>query len=112
MPTDDERREVARRVRFIPKSGKPVSFFVLARQLGLEPHPDFLTGSVYTSESVIRLADLIEPAPERTCRNDLKDSDRRNMWPIPHFKCSSCGGFFASYDFDYCPSCGAKVVDE
>lgn len=47
---------------------------------------------------------------ERTCRNDLKDSDRRNMWPIPHFKCSSCGGFFASYDFDYCPSCGARVV--
>lgn len=47
---------------------------------------------------------------ERTCHNDLKDSDFGNMWPIPHFKCSSCGGLFASYEFDYCPSCGAKVV--
>ncbi len=49
---------------------------------------------------------------ERTCCNDLKDSDFGNVWPIPHFKCSTCGGLFASYEFDYCPSCGAKVVEK
>ena len=45
----------------------------------------------------------------RTCHNGLKDSD---AWLIPRFKCSSCGVFFASYEFNYCPNCGAKVVDE
>ena len=110
MPTDDERREVARRIRFIPKSGKPVSFFVLARQLGLETDPDFLIGSAYTSESVLRLADLIEPAPERTCR-----MVHQFVSPLRRYRdfCSKCGWLFRVDDtYRYCPNCGAKVVGE
>lgn len=48
---------------------------------------------------------------ERTCCNDLKDSDFGGVWPISHFKCSTCGELFTSYEFDYCPNCGAKVVE-
>ena len=59
-----------------------------------------------------RAAEVWNTRAERTCHNDLKDSDFDNVWPIPHFKCSSCGDMFPTCDFDYCPSCGAKVVDE
>lgn len=74
-------------------------------------------GTCYSTSGVMQLSRPEAVAAwnrraERTCRNDLKDSDFGNVWPIPHFKCSSCGGLFASYEFDYCPSCGAKVVDE
>lgn len=48
---------------------------------------------------------------ERTCHNALKESDYGGVWPIPHFKCSSCGVMLAFYEFDYCPQCGAKVVE-
>ena len=46
---------------------------------------------------------------ERTCTNiDMFES----------FKCSECGGYIMNYDSeydispDYCPDCGAKVVEE
>ena len=50
---------------------------------------------------------------DRTFHNDLKDADCVGVLPIPYFKCSSCGGIFTTTcQFDYCPSCGAKVVDK
>ena len=125
MPTDDERREVARRIRRIPEKGKAVAFNVLADQLGLEFDPDFMSFSVCTPESVMHLAELIEPE-ERTCRMievetgevaDYSDTDE------VIFHCTSCHaerGIF-SYDEDgnvysqrpeYCPNCRAKVVGD
>ena len=70
------------------------------------------------ADAADRLADLIEPEPERTCR-DVGDGDK--------FVCSKCG---ASFDYEgrwdeptfwvddvaaaveYCPNCGARVVYE
>lgn len=114
MPTDDERREAAANIRNAANRVKD----------DLQDDPDYTPlAALYVVSCGIRrglphykdllhLADLIEPEPERTCHNDLKDSDYGGVWPIPHFKCSSCGGLFASYEFDYCPNCGAKVVSE
>lgn len=57
MTTDDERRAVARRLREIADGYEEVSYFDLARTLGL--------GAVsrygYDPDDVRRLADLIEP---------------------------------------------------
>lgn len=57
MPTDNERRAVARRLREIADGYEEVSYFDLARTLGL--------GAVsrygYDPDDVRRLADLIEP---------------------------------------------------
>ena len=65
MVTDDERRMVAGRLRGLTDSGNGVVWFLLERSLGLVPDPNFLHGSVLTNESVVRLADLIEPSCDR-----------------------------------------------
>ena len=64
-------------------------------------------GHYFTEEDAAR---AWNDRAERTCHNALKESDYGGVWPIPHFKCSSCGVMLAFYEFDYCPQCGAKVV--
>ena len=58
-----------------------------------------------------RLAGLIEPEPERTCRDEGTSA----------FRCGRCGAFAlrdaitdlcGPIPIRYCPNCGAKVVDE
>lgn len=69
-----------------------------------------------------KLADLIEPEPECACRNDLKDSDRRNMRPmVTRSGCGRMGRFgsdFTSwrlcapngfYALSVCPSCQERA---
>ena len=95
MPTNDERREVAARLR--------------------EPYPRFtnlvdafgLTAPVPIHELRYRLADLIEPE-ERTCRN---------ISTVPcKFTCSECHQSWREAKgngaFAYCPCCGAMVMDQ
>ena len=65
MPTDDERREVARRLREIADRHDGVAATIVERRLGLESDERFLAGSVFTSKSVGRLADLVEPGCDR-----------------------------------------------
>ena len=56
--TDDERREVARRLRELARDVDEVSDFDLARTFGLEATSRY----GYDSGDVLRLADLIEPS--------------------------------------------------
>lgn len=70
---------------------------------------DANSGYYFTEEDAAR---AWNSRAERTCHNDLKGSDYRGVWPIPHFKCSSCGVMLSFYEFEYCPTCGAKVVGE
>lgn len=73
MVTDDERRMAAGRLRGLTDSGNGVVWFLLERSLGLVPDPNFLHGSVLTNESVVRLADLIEPSCDREALLALAD---------------------------------------
>lgn len=69
MATDDERREVARRLRRSARSDKAVSIHIVGRHLGLDMDADYMYGTMCTSESVERLADLVDPdaqAPKGT----------------------------------------------
>lgn len=63
MPTDDERREVARRLReaasYYEIMERDVDFYPVERALGLKPAGE----TTYAPESVRSLADLIEPQP-------------------------------------------------
>ena len=61
-----------------------------------------------------RLADYVEPEPERTCQN----LDKQNDGIV--FKCSACGHMdFQNFDWEemlpqnwnYCPNCGARVEE-
>lgn len=99
MPTNEERREVAARLR------------------ELNPHEWGSYNDEYNDlwwaclcdrreycgmELHERLADLIEPEPERTCSIDRRVPDA----PF----CSRCA-YDWNDDWNYCPTCGAKVVE-
>lgn len=107
MPTNDERREVAARLRKF-ESDSVGSYSEFCEKL------DEVIGCGERQWTCDRLADLIEPEPERTCRNEF---DRCFA-----FECSECGVNVEGGDmlghnssegaFNFCPNCGAKVVGE
>lgn len=126
-PTADERREVAARLRETNlteyaeevERSEGLSKVAAARFVAI-PNLigalNFDKPIVSAKELTDRLADLIEPEPERTCERTWEHSG-----PLfDSFKCSEC-----LYEFfeprcvqgyndlvtNYCPSCGAKVVE-
>ena len=104
MPTNDERREIAARLRDYESLQPQLWAFLDA--LGVEGYIDW--------EGVINLlADLIEPE-ERTCRMTKKGNEfvLAGWW-----ECSECGPVYppcndeiAVWALQKCPRCGAKVV--
>lgn len=99
-----EKRKVARRLRDIDIddfSCYAQEYEVLCKAIGLGD---------YDTDWTNRLADLIEPEPERTCQMDLTDveSDRTvRIW-----ECSECGMSNEEVygDYEFCPHCRARVV--
>lgn len=104
MPTDDERREVAARLRILSGHREVDKEFV-HEALGLYMG-ECVDG--YDPVSVSELADLIEPE-ERTCR--IYDTDHEFEDSI---RCDACQMTFRRpwQPFKFCPNCGAKVVDQ
>lgn len=94
-PTDEERREVARRLRDNADESRrwvvPWAVFNDADEHGdIEVHN--------------RLAELIEPEPERTCVVEHRGGGVFYL---------SCGHDSTErVKPDYCPTCGARVVSE
>lgn len=114
MPTNEERREVARKLRYIGEHGGPewgTAACCIAECIGEDNYP--LWGG--SSPLFTKLAYLIEPEPERTCSithavfNEGDPTGEYEAW-----NCSHCGEL--PYDdadsFSYCPCCGAKVIEE
>ena len=102
MPTNDERREAATRLRELyPSNVLPPSSQIridICNIIGCG------FGQEHQGEKIHnRLADLIEPEPERTCRIDRRVPDA----PF----CSECA-YDWNDDWNLCPKCGAKVVSE
>lgn len=99
MISNDERREVAARLRNV--SGAPewaTTACCIAECLGEYDYPLWDDSKLLFNS----LADLIEPELERTCEI-VKD--------VFDWKCSVCGNVITE-QVNYCPNCGAKVVDE
>lgn len=106
MVTNEERREVARKLRATSDEIRdwcdtnPYWYVMKCVYGDVEIHDD--------NELFYLLADLIEPEPERTCENE---SSKPGI-----FTCSYCGADFydaeISGDWNYCPNCGAKVIDD
>jgi hypothetical protein len=111
MPTNDERREVAARLREANKHGfysDTALVDTIEGIIGTSPcgdHADLMT--------LYRLADLIEPE-ERTCR--MKKAMKRYdsyycEYEITWF-CSECNHpSYKATKPNYCHNCGAKVVE-
>lgn len=120
--TDDERREVAARLRSLDDEMRHVRraydddgvttacdeqsdyYQIYDTVFGSLP-PEYMTPYDY-KEFHDRLADLIEPQ-EKVCRN-LGDLD---LW---EFRCSKCGLWYEvpSSIFRYCPGCGARIAGD
>ena len=114
-PTNEERREVAARLRVL-SSHREVDKELVEDALGLYMY-ECIDG--YDPVSVMELADLIEPEPERTCRMEY---DHVHC----DYVCTACGewhntGMYDACDADdrivfkpyrYCPECGARVEVE
>lgn len=113
-PTSDERREVARMLRWFASLHGNVACVTVERTLGLD-YSDGFGGGAVTSESVRRLADLIDP----TCNMSVEEVSHRptlNAMAVCVYECDRCHA--VSYIGDvccypeprYCPYCGARVV--
>ena len=113
MVTDDERRAAANTIR---RYNRQADCMYLIKYAACK-------GDLDASESAFlnRLADLIEPEPERTCH--IKISDCTDSLGQKMYRCSECGSlttddacFFEGEPdidgFSYCPNCGAKVVEK
>ena len=115
MPTDEERREVAARLREIaPGSNWPD---MVAEACGLDPREMSNSFHEFTGELCECLADLIEPEPERTCKMELVK--RGPIYSVYRFSC--CGYVHSENVTDggatelpgtRCPKCGTKVEEE
>lgn len=105
-PTDEERREVAARLRVLA-SHREVDKEMFHDAIGVWPG-GCIDG--YDPVGVMHLADLVEPAPERTCMPIMPPYEP-GVEEIP--VCSECGRQMFIEDGDaYCPRCGAKVIEE
>ena len=124
-PTADERREVAARLRETNlteyaeevERSEGLSKVAAARFVAipnLVGALNFDKPIVSAKELTDRLADLIEPEPERTCRVEATGSD---------FKCSECGcsvvgsaywteANICNGDWNFCPNCGTRVKED
>lgn len=99
-PTSEERREIARRLRAAAKT-KSNSADYLWKRLEIAVNGwrfgDGIDESyVFDNDVLARLADLID----QTCTSVLAKD-----------KCSVCGETLGSHA-NYCPKCGARVVDD
>ena len=114
-PTDEERREVAARLRRLAEKHKGVPWFLIEKYLGLVSDEGFVAGSMFASECVLYLADLIEPEPERTCRAEQDYEAMDDGIPDCRIWRCECGEkfpFWRGLEPIYCPLCGAKVIEE
>lgn len=110
MPTNEERREIAHSLRETSDAisdwgdSNPYWYVMKCVYGDVEIHND--------NELLYRLADLIEPEPERIAKK-IKHGKVHEFKQC--YSCSKCsyGWHEDIYDkpFSYCPNCRAKLVD-
>lgn len=124
MVTDDERREVARRLRELPIDMPEVAkswefegidtlcsdqtdYYLIYKALFECVPEDYMHPCDY-EELHIRLADLIDPDPDLTCELEPTASERTDA-PVRVYECDCCGkscDVVYAEDYVYCPYCG------
>ena len=102
MPTNEERREIAAKLResreFINSMPK-----ITLEQNTFDAFERILACIGYERGNIFDyLANLIEPEPERAC------SLRSRYTSLYCYECSECGKGMKP-EWAYCPRCGAKV---
>ena len=123
MVTDDERRAAANTIR---RYNRQANCMYLVKYAVCKGDLD-----ASESEFLNRLADLIEPEPERTCRVVIDKIAVSQTQEVHTKYCSECSYVFGREQHrqllpgldeefvlhavqipNYCPNCGAKVVEK
>ena len=106
--SNDERREVAERLRELDTH----RLYDAADEVdALETAIGCCIGQDWQDQDWWeRLADLIEPEPERTCQQVMTEHNDGLMPPFTAH-CSECDAQWG-YTPNYCPNCGAKIKVE
>lgn len=92
--TNDERREIAAMLR------EDIGLHTFAEIFGFSWTDE---RDWYWRDVTAKVADYVEPEPERTCKRIEKDNPADN-------ECSECG-FYLMYMYSYCPNCGARIKE-
>lgn len=102
--TNEERREVATRLRNggIARNSEEAYVLLLSR-IGIRPQ---LPAASTYEDAMVRLADLID---RPTC-HDFGGEEGTNGENYD-FACSACGYCCGITEPNYCPNCGAEVVE-
>ena len=105
--TSDERREVAERLREDASCSENSPREVVESYLGIEYDGSDVMEESYTSESLLRLADLIDP----TCHLVMVEDCDGDLTEV-HDCCGDkhTRDAFTGRVLPYCPDCGARVV--
>lgn len=112
MPTNNERREVAARLRKYtyyakkhdannPLEKKVENGNSMFRNIAQAVGGGCSNMTDTYEETLLKLIDLIEPEPERTCH--IIDVNESGVGI-----CDRCGGYAEAVD-NYCPNCGFRV---
>lgn len=112
MPTNEERREIASNLRKMVEEKNGIY-----NALDASPFANICSGLLieykvgpndyaHCCDVMLRIADLIEPEPERTCRvvSIAVDIDGERMTDY------TCCFNQPGWNNNFCPNCGAKVV--
>lgn len=117
MISDDERREVAARLRNggVARNSEE-AYVLLLWCVGIRPQ---LPATSTYEDAMVRLADLID---RPTCQNKQVVYNRTapKEFRTDNFTCSACGETFCAdgdgvnhpIDWAFCPNCGAEVKDD
>ena len=110
MPTNEERREVAEKIRKMVEDRYNFTALNVADVIGVE-EVVFDDRYAFDEACWLRLVDLIEPEPDRTCH--LEETDHAYE---TSFRCDACNrvvwvDFKGNIAPNYCPNCGARVVE-
>ena len=117
--TDEERREIAARLRWIDAKDDPGNAALMLdkirRAIGVHMDatsvfPPYEWLVTYAHVTLNRLADLIDPTDE-TCEAELTDVLKVHE-TVREYECSKCGMSWEivwAYDYGYCPYCGRMI---
>ena len=103
MPTNEERKETAKSLYELTKYGAAVPVWHAHLILGLIDDDNYVHGTVLTNDSVVRLADLIEPLEGHA--EVAPDDQSMTKW----HRCSRCKQPIDVSD-NYCKHCGCKLL--
>lgn len=117
--TDEERREVAARLRWIDAKDDPGNTALMLnkirRAIGVHMNapsvfPPYEWLVTYAHVTLNRLVDLIDPTDE-TCEAEMTDVLKVHE-TVREYECSKCGMSWEivwAYDYGYCPYCGRRI---